>query len=238
MQVYVSKGGKQYGPYAVDQLRQLVEEGNFAPTDHACHDGANWTTIAGVPGFAQTTEPAVRQQAGKPAKKSRKKLYLVAGFSTLFVAASSAGLYFALSGNEDGAGEPAKAVAGVQAPPGELFILTPEALVSVYDGDTFKVDLKGIHPLFGDDVSIRLHGVDTPEIRGGEDRVKALAAKARDMAEGLLRGAKRIELRNPQRGKYFRIVADVYLDGESLAEKLKAAGLAKDYDGEGEKPVW
>jgi hypothetical protein len=25
---------------------------------------------------------------------------------------------------------------------------------------------------------------------------------------------------------------------ESLAEKLKAAGLAKDYDGEGEKPVW
>ena len=57
MQVYVSKGGKQYGPYAVDQLRQLVEAGNFAHTDHACHDGANWTTIAGVPGFAQTTEP-------------------------------------------------------------------------------------------------------------------------------------------------------------------------------------
>ena len=105
MQVYVSKGGKQYGPYAVDQLRQLVEAGNFAHTDHACHDGANWTTIAGVPGFARTTEPAVRQQAGKPAKKSRKKLYLVAGFSTLFVAASSAGLYFALSGDEDGAGD-------------------------------------------------------------------------------------------------------------------------------------
>jgi len=157
-----------------------------------------------VPGFAQTTEPT---------KKSRKKLYLVAGFSTLFVAASSAGLYFALSGEEDGAGE--------------LFVLTPEALVSVYDGDTFKVELKGINPLFGDDVSIRLHGVDTPEIRGGEDRVKALAVKARDMAEGLLRGAKRIALSNPQRGKYFRIVADVYLDGESLAEKLKAAGLAK-----------
>ena len=60
----------------------------------------------------------------------------------------------------------------------------------------------------------------------------------RDLAEKLLRGAKRIELRNPQRGKYFRIVADVYLDGESLAEKLKEAGLAKDYDGEGEKPTW
>ena len=165
MQVYVSKGGKQYGPYAVDQLRQFVEAGNFAPTDHACHDGANWTTIAGVPGFARAAGKADTKQAGKPAKKSRKKLYLVAGFSTLFVAASSAGLYFALNGEEDGAGEPAKADAGKQAPPGELFILTPEALVSVYDGDTFKVDLKGIHPLFGDDVSIRLHGVDTPEIR-------------------------------------------------------------------------
>ena len=33
MQVYVSKGGQQYGPYTVEQLRQYVEVGNFAPTD-------------------------------------------------------------------------------------------------------------------------------------------------------------------------------------------------------------
>ena len=69
-------------------------------------------------------------------------------------------------------------------------------------------------------------------------RVKELAEQARDMAEETLMGAKRIELRNPGRGKYFRIGADVYADGESLADKLKRAGLAKDYDGEGAKPEW
>ena len=41
MQVYVSKGGQQYGPYTVGEVRQYVEAGNFAPTDHACCDGAN-----------------------------------------------------------------------------------------------------------------------------------------------------------------------------------------------------
>ena len=58
MQVYVSKGGQQYGPYPVEQLRQYVRAGNFAPTDHACCDGANWVTIAQVPGFAEATQPA------------------------------------------------------------------------------------------------------------------------------------------------------------------------------------
>jgi hypothetical protein len=28
-------------------------------------------------------------------------------------------------------------------------------------------------------------------------------------------------LKNPQRGKYFRVIAEVWIDGESLGEKLK-----------------
>ncbi len=40
-----------------------------------------------------------------------------------------------------------------------------------------------------------------------------------------------------QRGKYFRIVADVYVDGNSLADELLQAELAKPYDG-GKKPKW
>ena len=50
--------------------------------------------------------------------------------------------------------------------------------------------------------------------------------------------ASKIELRNPQRGKYFRIVSEVWIDGKSLADILKAKGLAKDYDGEGARPEW
>ena len=58
-------------------------------------------------------------------------------------------------------------------------------------------------------------------------------------AENALKGASKIELRNPQRGQYFRIVSKVWIDGESLAEMLKAKGLAKDYDGKGARPeLW
>ena len=38
--------------------------------------------------------------------------------------------------------------------------------------------------------------------------------------------------------KYFRVVAEVWIDGESLADTLKAKGLAKDYDGEGARSEW
>ena len=119
-----------------------------------------------------------------------------------------------------------------------LFILSPDQVVDVYDGDTFKIDLPSMHPLFGDDLSIRLFGVDTPEMRGTTDEVKALAMQAQQLTEKALKGASKIELRNPQRGKYFRIVSEVWIDGESLADMLKAKGLAKDYDGEGARPEW
>ena len=119
-----------------------------------------------------------------------------------------------------------------------LFILTPDQVVDIYDGDTFKIDLPSMHPLFGDDISIRLFGVDTPEMRGTTDEVKALAMQAQQVTEKALQGASKIELRNPQRGKYFRIISEVWIDGESLAEMLKAKGLAKDYDGEGARPEW
>ena len=119
-----------------------------------------------------------------------------------------------------------------------LFILSPDQVVDVYDGDTFKIDLLSMHPLFGDDISIRLFGVDTPEMRGTTDEVKALAMQAQQLTENALQGASKIELRNPQRGKYFRIISEVWIDGESLADMLKSKGLAKDYDGEGARPEW
>ncbi len=100
------------------------------------------------------------------------------------------------------------------------------------------MDLKGVHPLFGDDVSVRVNGIDTPEIKGESEQVEALAREARDFVEATLKGASQIELRNLQRGKYFRIVADVYVNGQLLADALREKGLAKDYDGEGPKPTW
>jgi hypothetical protein len=57
MKVYVSKKGKQYGPYTIDELRQFVKEGNFTTTDYACHDGENWVTVAQTPGLFEAEPP-------------------------------------------------------------------------------------------------------------------------------------------------------------------------------------
>ena len=39
-------------------------------------------------------------------------------------------------------------------------------VVSVYDGDTIKVNIEGYPPIFGKAISIRIRGIDVPEIRG------------------------------------------------------------------------
>ena len=232
MQVYLTKDGAPQGPFSVGQLRQYMETGHCQATDYACHDGTNWVTVADVPGIAKKVQRLTNVDI--PETKSRKKLYLIAGIVTVIALAVSSVLYFVFRTDTESGAASAFQVATI----GDIFTFTPEEIVSIYDGDTFKIDLAGVHPLFGDDVSIRLFGVDTPEMRGSEDRVKVLAEKARNLTEKALMGAKRIELKNPQRGKYFRIVADVYVDGNSLAELLMKAGLAKTYDGTGEKPVW
>ena len=41
-----------------------------------------------------------------------------------------------------------------------------------------------------------------------------------------------------ERGKYFRIVADVYVDGENLAEALVDSGMAVRYNGEEKTYSW
>ena len=42
---------------------------------------------------------------------------------------------------------------------------------------------------------------------------------------------KRIDLENIERGKYFRIIADIKIDGKSLTRYLLKNGLAYSYDG-------
>jgi micrococcal nuclease len=54
----------------------------------------------------------------------------------------------------------------------------------------------------------------------------------------MLRAGKVIALENMQRGKYFRIVADVYVDGESLSESLIRSGLGVTYHGKTKAKNW
>ena len=89
-----------------------------------------------------------------------------------------------------------------------------------YDGDTCTFTLPGVHPLFGEKISVRITGIDTPEIRGKCQKEEALAKEARDLVRGILRNAHRINLLDAQRGKYFRIVARVLADGKDIGQTL------------------
>ena len=110
-------------------------------------------------------------------------------------------------------------------------------VISVYDGDTFRVDIDSLPPIVGKNIPIRLNGVDTPEIQGKCQYEKDLALKARDFVRNKLANAKEIKLTKLQRGKYFRVVADVMIDGVSLEQELLDNELAYKYTG-GKKSSW
>ena len=110
-------------------------------------------------------------------------------------------------------------------------------VISVYDGDTFRVDIDSLPPIVGKNIPIRLNGVDTPEIQGKCQKEKDLALKARDFVRNKLANAKEIKLTKLQRGKYFRVVADVMIDGVSLEQELLDNELAYKYTG-GKKSSW
>ncbi len=105
-----------------------------------------------------------------------------------------------------------------------------------YDGDTVTFDIPDLHPIMGDQISVRVYGIDAPEIRTKNDCEKALALEAKREVEELMLKAERIDLLKAQRGKYFRILAEVYVNGRSLSDHLIQEGLAVPYEG-GTRPV-
>jgi len=100
-----------------------------------------------------------------------------------------------------------------------------------YDADTITVNVPGLHPLLGHKISIRVSGIDTPEMRTNNKCEKEKAKIAKRWVQHLLSRAKRIDLRNIKRGKYFRIVADVFADGVNLTDILLDKGMGYPYKG-------
>ena len=107
-----------------------------------------------------------------------------------------------------------------------------------YDGDTIRFDLPKYPPIAGDDIRVRVNGIDTPEIKGKCEKEKYDAQQAKEMVADILKDAEQIALKNMERGKYFRIAADVIVDGENLADMLIEAGMAVRYDGGKKTHKW
>jgi len=128
------------------------------------------------------------------------------------------------------------AILPAQAAP-QYGTVTVSKVISVYDGDTFRVNIDSLPPIVGKNIPIRVNGVDTPEIRGKCQYEKNLALEARDFVRGKVANAKEIKLTNLQRGKYFRVVANVLVDGVSLEKELLDKELAYEYT-DGKKLSW
>jgi endonuclease YncB( thermonuclease family) len=110
-------------------------------------------------------------------------------------------------------------------------------LVSVYDGDTITVNIKGYPPIVGEKISVRVWGVDAPEMRSLDQTERAYAVEARKFVRKSLQRAKEIRLVRMRRDKYFRILAEVVFDGHDLGEELLKVGLGNRYYG-GKKQMW
>ncbi len=93
-------------------------------------------------------------------------------------------------------------------------------LLRVIDGDTFACDINEHSTIAGKNISIRLRGINTPELRSKDSEERKSAILEKQRLSDLLNNARVIELRNIDRDKYFRIDADVYIDGIDILTKL------------------
>lgn len=51
-------------------------------------------------------------------------------------------------------------------------------VVSVYDGDTMTVTIPDVPPLLGENIPVRVRGIDTPEMKDKRLEIHALAVQA------------------------------------------------------------
>jgi micrococcal nuclease len=107
--------------------------------------------------------------------------------------------------------------------------------VNNYDGDTITVNIPRVHAFFSKNIPVRIFGIDSPERKTEDPCEKEKAEIAKEFTNDILSRGHSIELRSVQRDKYFRLLADVFVDGRSLGQQLLKRGLAVEYDG-GEKP--
>ena len=105
------------------------------------------------------------------------------------------------------------------------------SVASVYDGDTFKINLNCSLAVYCEKVPVRVLGVDTPEIKGKTEREKKLAQQAKEFTKQFLNIGP-IRLSNCARDKYFRLLCDVTnAEGKNLAKELIKANLGYAYYG-------
>ena len=115
--------------------------------------------------------------------------------------------------------------------------------LEVIDGDTIAININTpkdslSQAVLKDRILVRIRGIDTPELNSPNDFVRAKAFEAKQLVEARLKKGKRIYLKNVGRDKYFRLLADLEIDGKLIADELIYLGLAYKYDGGKKLNIW
>lgn len=113
----------------------------------------------------------------------------------------------------------------------DSFQIDPIDVTKVYDGDTFTVNLPNVPAVFGNEISVRIKGIDSPEIRTTCAYEKEAALLSRSYLTRMLESGQTIYLTNVERDKYFRLLADVSVDGADVATVMISSGHAIEYNG-------
>jgi micrococcal nuclease len=98
-------------------------------------------------------------------------------------------------------------------------------VIKVYDGDTITVDIDLGIGIWLRKQSIRLYGIDAPEVRGAE---KIEGKKSRDWLREKILG-KEIILKTikDKTGKYGRLLGEIWFEDENINDLLVETGMAE-----------
>ena len=108
-------------------------------------------------------------------------------------------------------------------------------VIKVYDGDTITVAAK-LHDSFPvNRFSVRLSGIDTPEMTSKNENEKKRAILAKTYLEHMLLN-QTVVLKDVSTEKYGRILATVYINGTNVNELMLSNNYAVRYDG-GKKKI-
>ena len=113
-------------------------------------------------------------------------------------------------------------------------------LVKVVDGDTVDVDIDLGFGMWMLDERVRIMGIDTPESRTRDLVEKKYGLKAKKFLQDKLKKAKSITIRThkgEEKGKFGRILGDIYCDGKSVNSEMVKVGHAVAYYGQNKELI-
>lgn len=108
-------------------------------------------------------------------------------------------------------------------------------VIRVVDGDTFVAVIPGMPKIFSA-MSIRVKGIDTPEMKAERQCERDDARAAKIAAAAVLLNAK-VDLKFCESDKYFRLACFVYAGNIDLSQRMLTLDLATPYGG-GTKIKW